>query len=194
LHEAAKSPRAPLLANWVNVVPVSTGRLRFERFKVNEKPIGEALVICDQIITEVGTNKKSLIGIFNSIASLQFPTQHTRLCVFCAMSNGRGEMMVELRCVRMDDSYEVARIAGKMDFPDPNRVIELVATFNNIPFDRPGLYTFEMHCEGEMILEKRFNVLSLPAQGQSSTPSQLNKKNKRGKHGSYLRQTRSIPG
>ena len=80
------------------------------------------------------------------------------------MANGRGEMTVELRCVRMDDSHEVAKITAKLNFPDPNSVIELVATLNNVPFDRPGLYTFEMYCEGEIILEKRFNVLSLPQQ------------------------------
>jgi hypothetical protein len=40
---------------------------------MNEKPIGEALILCDQIITEAITNKKSLIGIFNFIAAPQFP-------------------------------------------------------------------------------------------------------------------------
>jgi len=129
---------------------------------VNEKPIGEALIICDQIITEAVTNKKSLIGTFNSIASTHFPIQQSRLCIYCVMSSGRGEMMVELRCVRMEDSYEIAKIGGKIFFQDPNSVVELVLTLNNIPFDRAGLYTFEMHCEGEIILEKRFNVISVP--------------------------------
>ncbi len=78
------------------------------------------------------------------------------------MSNGRGEMTVELRCVRMEDSYEVAKIAAPIAIPDPNTVVELVLTFNNIPFERPGLYTFELHCEGEIVMEKRFSVLSRP--------------------------------
>lgn len=78
------------------------------------------------------------------------------------MSNGRGEMTVELRCVRIDDAYVVAQIAAPIILPDPNTVVELVLTLNHIPFERPGLYTFEMNCEGEIVLEKRFNVLSLP--------------------------------
>jgi hypothetical protein len=135
---------------------------------VNEKPIAESLVICDHIITEAGTNKKSLIGIFNSLASTNFPVQHPKLCVYAAMSNGRGEMVVDLRCVRMKDSKEVFKLSGTLQFPDPNAVIELVANLNQFPFEQDGLYSFELVCEDEILLEKRFNVLlvSQPPPGQ----------------------------
>jgi hypothetical protein len=136
---------------------------------MNEKPIGEALILCDQIITEAVTNKKSLIGIFNFVMSPRFPLQHS-FSIFCVMSNGRGEMTVELRCVRMDDSFEVAKIAAPIVLPDPNTVLELVLRFENIPFERPALYTFELHCEGEIVMEKRFNVLLRPP--SPSKPSQ----------------------
>ena len=128
---------------------------------MNEKPIGEALILCDQIITEAQTNKKSLIGIFNSVAGLQFPLQHS-FSIFCVMSNGRGEMTIELRCLRMEDSHEVAKIVAPIVFADPNTVVELVLRVENIPFERPGLYTFELHCEGEIVMEKRFNILLRP--------------------------------
>lgn len=128
---------------------------------MDEKPIGEAIVICDQIITEAGTNKKSLIGIFNGVASFAFPVQHPRLCVYCAMSNGRGSTTLDLRCIRVEDSAEIARISGSVNFPDPTAVIELVFNIINIPFERPGLYTFETSCEGEYLMEKRFNVVQL---------------------------------
>jgi hypothetical protein len=121
---------------------------------MNEKPIGEALILCDQIITEAITNKKTLIGIFNFIAAPQFPLQHT-FFIFCVMSN-------ELRCVRMEDSHEVGKIEAPIVLPDPNTVLELVLRFENILFERPGLYTFELHCEGEIVMEKRFNVLFRP--------------------------------
>ena len=64
-----------------------------------KKPIAEALILCDEIITEAGTNKKSLIGTFNSIVSAEFPMQHAKICVYAAMTNGQGEMAGVLRCV-----------------------------------------------------------------------------------------------
>jgi len=44
-------------------------------------PLGLALVVCDQIIEDKLTHKKSLIGIFNQIATPSFPCRHARMAV-----------------------------------------------------------------------------------------------------------------
>ena len=44
-------------------------------------PSGLAIVVCDQIIEDKATSKKSLIGIFNNIASPTFPCRHPQLSV-----------------------------------------------------------------------------------------------------------------
>ena len=126
----------------------------------NEKPIAEALILCDEIITEAGTNKQSLIGTFNSIVSGNFPMQHAKICVYAAMTNGQGEMTGELRCVRVDDQQEIFKAAGNVKFADPNQVVEMSFNFRNILFERPGLYTFELIAGEELLLEKRFHVLA----------------------------------
>ena len=48
----------------------------------NPTPSGLAIVVCDQIIEDKATSKKSLIGIFNNIASQTFPCRHPALSVF----------------------------------------------------------------------------------------------------------------
>jgi len=133
----------------------------------NERPIAEALIICDEIINEAGTNKKSLIGTFNSIASVDFPTQHPKICVYAAMSSGRGEMPAELRCVRVEDQVEIFKAAGMIQFADPNQVVEMSFNFRNVVFERPALYTFELLAGDEVLLEKRFHVVAVspPPQG-----------------------------
>jgi hypothetical protein len=133
---------------------------------MEEKPLGQAFVICDQIITEAGSNKKSLIGVFNTIGCFTFPAQHPHLSLYCAITNGRGVTSVTLKCVRTDDSFEVVRIDGHIDLVSPNEVVELIFNLNNLPFERSGLYVFELSCGGEYVMEKRFNVLQLtpPAQ------------------------------
>ena len=42
------------------------------------RPSVKAILICDQIIHEFGTNKKSLIGIFQDIHLAQFPFRFPR--------------------------------------------------------------------------------------------------------------------
>ncbi len=130
----------------------------------NERPIAEALIICDEIINEAGTNKKSLIGTFNGIVSDHFPMQHPKICVYAAMTNGRGEMSGELRCLRVEDQLEIFKAAGAFQFADPNQVVEIGFNFRNIVFERPGLYTFELLAGDELLLEKRFHVAEFTQQ------------------------------
>lgn len=129
--------------------------------KQSEQPMAQALLVCDHIIVEQGTNKKSLIGIFNTIASANFPMTHTRMSVFASLTNGRGSLPAMLRFVRVSDEKEIFSHKGQVEFPDPNQVIELVFNLVNTPFEEPGLYTFELLCDGDLLLEKRFNVAKL---------------------------------
>jgi hypothetical protein len=130
----------------------------------SERPIVEALIICDEIINEAGTNKKSLIGTFNSIVSEQFPMQHPKICVYAAMTNGQGDMSGELRCVRVEDQEVIFKAVGRVQFADPNQVVEMSFNFRNIVFEHPGLYTFELLAGDEMLLEKRFHVVQASPQ------------------------------
>ena len=129
----------------------------------SEKPIAEALILCDEIINEAGTNKKSLIGTFNSIVAGNFPTQHPKMCVYAAMTNGQGTLRTELRCTRVDGQREVFRAAQTVQFMDPNQVIEMGFSFRNVPFEEPGLYAFELLAGDEMLMEKRFSVMRAQA-------------------------------
>lgn len=85
------------------------------------------------------------------------------MTVYASLTNGRGEVPVVLRCVRVEDDHEVLSLAGAVRFPDPNQVIDLVFNLKGVPFERPGLYTFELLSNEIPLLEKRFNVLELPA-------------------------------
>ena len=66
---------------------------------MNEKPtpIGLAIVVCDQIIEDKLTGKKSLIGIFNQIGTNNFPCRHPQMCVFVSLTEGRGQCAARLR-------------------------------------------------------------------------------------------------
>ena len=121
-----------------------------------ETPLGQALLICDQIITDAETNKKSLIGVFNNLRAITFPAQHPHMSVFAAMTNGNGKMNATLRC--SVENHEVLNVSGEIEFPNPNQIIELVFNLKGMVFPRPGLYTFELLCDGEFIIEKRFQV------------------------------------
>jgi hypothetical protein len=125
---------------------------------VSEVPLAQALVVCDTVIEDKGSGKTSLIGIFNGITSGAFPVQINEICVYAALTNGHGLSEITLRCVRLNDDLETLRKIGSITFRDPNTVVELVFRLRGVPFPAPGLYAFELLCEGQLLLEKRFNV------------------------------------
>lgn len=130
---------------------------------MSEIPLAQALVVCDTVIEDKGSGKTSLIGIFNGIETGAFPVQINEICVYASLANGHGVSEITLRCVRVHDDRETFRTFGSIAFRDPNTVVELVFRLRGVPFPAPGLYAFELLCEGQLLLEKRFNVTQLDA-------------------------------
>ena len=124
-------------------------------------PIGLAIVICDQIIEDKLTNKKSLIGIFNQIGAGQFPCRHPRLAVFVSLTEGRGSSTARLRITHDESNQSVADINGQITFPDIHSVVELNFDLVGLTFPQPGLYSIEFYCDDALVLERRFHVMQM---------------------------------
>ena len=131
-----------------------------------ERPLVLSLVLCDQIITEHLTLKKSLIGAFNSIGFEALPGVYPRMCVYAALTNGQGETTANLRCVFMDTDDSEGRTLWEVNAPiafdNPNQVVEICFELNKIAFDSVGLHSFELSCGEELLMERRFHVHRRP--------------------------------
>jgi hypothetical protein len=129
-------------------------------------PIGVAIVICDQIIEDKLTNKKSLIGIFNQIGAQTFPCRHPQVSVFIAVTDGRGQSAARLRIIHDESEHVVAEVNGTIQFPDVHTVVELRFDLVGLTFPEPGIYAIEFYCDDALVLERRFHVLPIkPPQG-----------------------------
>ncbi len=127
-------------------------------------PIGLAIVICDQIIEDKLTHKKSLIGIFNQIATPTFPCRHPRMAVFVSLTEGRGAYDVRLRMVHEETATAIGEVKGQIQFADMNMVAELNFELLNVTFPQAGLYSIEFYCDDNLVLERRFQVLQIKPQ------------------------------
>ena len=123
-----------------------------------ESPIGMAMVICDQIITEENTEKKTLVGTFNRIHASEIPFPLPTMSVFVSLTNGKGEIPIRLRCVSQETGEEVFQINGKVTFPNLLHVHELVFNLKNVHFPHYGTYSFDLESEGQFLLGARVHV------------------------------------
>jgi hypothetical protein len=134
-------------------------------------PTGLAIVICDQIIEDKLTGKKSLIGIFNQIGTQSFPCRHPQLCVFVSLTEGRGQCAARLRIIHDETNHVVAEVNGNIQFPDVHVVVELNFNLVGLVFPEPGMYSIEFYCDDALILERRFHVVKIqPPQPPKGPP------------------------
>jgi hypothetical protein len=126
-----------------------------------EPPIGIAMVVCDQILEDSNTSKRSLIGLFNTVACESFPACLTKLCVFVSVTQILGRVSLTLMCRNETTDERIVSVPGAAESNQPNAVLEIGYEFDNFSFPRPGLYTFELLHEEEQLLQTRFNVIEV---------------------------------
>ena len=130
-------------------------------------PSVQAFLVCDCVIEDSLTKKKSLIGLFSHLQSVTFPFQHHQLGLYFCMTDAEGTYRVEIDLMFVNTDQLVCR-ASLPDIVIGDRL--QISDFGiNIPallFPAPGRYEFRLRMNGRMIAQKDFHVVQV-----SATPS-----------------------
>ncbi len=123
-------------------------------------PTALAFIICDSIIEDKATNKKSLVGLFNSIATKTFPCIHSVIHVFVGLTGGHGRYQSALSCVKDDDeSVKILDLQGLIKFSDPLEIVEVNFEIRDVRFPEAGIYRFELSCNDIPVISRKFQVV-----------------------------------
>ena len=126
-----------------------------------------AMILCDQVITDVATNKKSLIGLFDHVETTALPCVVHELHVYLSLTDGHGTLPVAIACVTVDEGEELFRGETEVAFADPLQVVELHFVFPNARFPRAGEYRFQLFADGLILRERKFFVSYLWDEGRA---------------------------
>lgn len=134
---------------------------------VSPIPKANAMLICDYVITEQGTNKKSLIGVFENINAAQFPCVHHALCVYIKMTEGQGSYRFRLELVDLKSDKVVGKgeIPNDIQITSPLHAHELVFNLRGLKFVHPGEYEFRIFANDQIYGQKTFLVSERKSQG-----------------------------
>lgn len=105
------------------------------------------MLICDQIINEEGTNKKSLIGVFERVNSPIFPLAIPRLAVYVKLVDAVGQYQFLLRLVNLKDESLMVDVGIGAKIGDMSHQAELALNLGNLPIPEPGKYEFQLYCD-----------------------------------------------
>ena len=127
-------------------------------------PSIQAFLVCDCVIEDSLTKKKSLIGLFTHLQSVTFPFQHHQLGLYFCMTDAEGTYHIEIDLVFVNTDQLVCR-ASLPDIVSGDRL--QISDFGiHIPallFPAPGRYEFRLRMNSRMIAQKDFTVIQVPA-------------------------------
>ncbi len=136
------------------------------------RPEVNAFLLCDYVLQEAGTNKKSLIGIFENVNSPRFPFRYGRISVYANMTDAHGTYDLGLRLVRLRDGNVVLEAKGlRIQIADPLAVAEVGVNLEGIVFEEPGKYEFALYANDQFLQSKPFRVVRLEAPPQPGAPA-----------------------
>ena len=122
-------------------------------------PIVKAFLICDYVIHEQGSNKKSLIGLFHHIHAKRFPCRHGQLSIYTRITNALGKYVFRLTLVHRKDEREIGQgSTPPLDIPDRLQSVELAFRLQNIVFPEAGDYEFRLFANDQQIAQEDFVI------------------------------------
>ena len=126
-----------------------------------------SFILCDQVIEDVRTHKKSLIGTFNDIVVNKTPANHSCMFILLSLTNCRREYNVEIEISKDTDQggERILVLNGCVKGKNPLDVIDLVFELRGVPLPEIGKYTIEVKVqpEGTRIAQRSFRVRQMRA-------------------------------
>ena len=126
---------------------------------MHDMPMGLALIVCDMIIQDKQTNKRTLVGLFDRLYTSKLPCVHPSLSIFVSMTSGHGKCNCEIVC-RHQNSEDIAFcVKGDVAFQNPLQVVELVFNVQGVTFREEGEYWLEFKVDGVPVMMRRVFIV-----------------------------------
>lgn len=121
-----------------------------------------AMILAENILQELATNKFYIQGTFSHIYAKEFPAVYW-LNVYLALTDGHGRTEIKIRLVDVDEASDpILEHALMVDFRDPLQVVETVFAIRGVQFPAPGEYRIQVFGAGQPLRERRLQVIPAP--------------------------------
>lgn len=134
-------------------------------------PVIKAFLVCDQVIQDAQTGKKSLIGVFHELKATQFPAVHPSLWIYANLMDAHGRYTFEIRLLDISRNEALGKGAPPaIEIPGPLQVTELSAQLRNVTLPAPGTYEFQLLANDELAATKAIRVAKVDVSLQELPP------------------------
>lgn len=131
-------------------------------------PVPLAFLLCDQVITDADTKKKTLVGVFDRIWVNKFPTEHLGAALYARLIGAEGDYDIRVEYVQVDSQSILAEGTARMQVEDRHMPAEFSMVLPPLPIPSPGGYEFRLWMNERYIQRVSFIVAQRPHERRSS--------------------------
>ena len=125
-------------------------------------PSIQAFLVCDSVIEDSLTKKKSLIGLFTHLQAMSFPFQHQQLGLYFCLTDAEGIYHFDIDLMHVNTDQLVCRASlPEIVVGDRLQIADFGINVPALLFPLPGRYEFRLRMNGRVIAQKDFNVIQV---------------------------------
>jgi hypothetical protein len=114
----------------------------------NPLPSVLAILLCDQIIIDVETGKKTLVGVFEGLRAEKYPIGQ-KMAFYARLTDLEGHYKFVVRIVRLDGDKEELMGGAEAEYTAKHQlaILEIALNLPPVPFSGPGRYEFQLFAD-----------------------------------------------
>jgi hypothetical protein len=125
---------------------------------VKQVPTVIGLLLCEQVVIEKHTENISLINCFTKRTIGDFPSEPQRFAVVALLTDGFGEIALDLVIEHLDNEDEVYRESQRLRFIDRVQEVRFLYRVTRCIFPEAGTYEVNLEAEGQVLARHRIMV------------------------------------
>jgi hypothetical protein len=132
---------------------------------MKQRPVAIGLLLCEQVIVEETTRNLTPVNCFTQRIGEQVPTDPFSFVLFANLTDGSGDIVLDIVIERLDTFGEIYRRSLTHRFRDPLREVSFVFRIRNCTFPVFGHYQVSLWADGEPVAQRKLRIV------QRSNPS-----------------------
>jgi hypothetical protein len=123
-------------------------------------PVAISLLCCEQVIIEEGSKNLTLVNCFSRRVVDSFPLEPFPFVVLVTLTDGSGEMPIQLRIDRLDTMEEIYERHRTVRLNNPLHEVIFGFRIRNCLFPVAGDYEVTVVINNELILNRKIRLLT----------------------------------
>jgi hypothetical protein len=129
-----------------------------------------AFLLCDDVIHDAVTGKRSIIGTFSTVYLEKVPGVYHRFAMYVALTEGRGTQDLRIVISHIESGQTVLELRGKMRVGDPTAVGELGLRIPVLPLPKTGAYSVDLYANEKLVACRKFHVTRVAPRRRGQPP------------------------